>query len=117
MNSEQLYKVISFTEYLSKDEFIFNKLKIHQHEIEVIKDYSLNNNLIFCKEEDNTFVYLDILLESNQTEIEIFFFKLSDDYFYLRQQITGQNISCYECDQLHGLIECLKMLKSKYELI
>jgi hypothetical protein len=61
---------------------------------------------------DNKIIYFDI--QNRAYNRNIFIVKHNDEWYYVR--LTSSINEFYKCDQMSGLIDCLTMLKNKYNL-
>ena len=105
---EDLYNEISKSEFEThlNDETIdgYHFLKFTDSEIEQIQN---EIELDITKSSYNSILLMDIL---GKKYVKYNVFKCSDEWFVV--QIFGKQIHWYKCDQIDGLIKCLK---DKYE--
>jgi hypothetical protein len=78
-------------------------------EFEIVKDLFTKYKIIFD----------DDVISVHITRGSIVIYKDNDEYYYIEFELHTVAFSgrfYYRCDQMHGLIECLDMLKNKYNL-
>ena len=49
------------------------------------------------------------------TTIDMMIFKFDDEWFYIRSD-CGEKYEQYRCDQLYGLLDCLRFIIKKYNI-
>jgi len=61
-------------------------------------------------------IYKPILNKDGESEYiqEIRVDKVIDEWYYLKLTISEDDYHYYKCDQLDGLLDCLKMIKDKH---
>ena len=105
----------------------YNDEKISYQEInQNDSDELIRNNKPLLSFNSNEFtlifnMFQDVKYNSNVTKRtiiankRIYVYKLQDEWYivkYLRDSFTN-----YKCDQIHGLISCLEMLKNHFHMI